>query len=128
MKTISITLYNQDRIDSRNDLKQGMNSQFIMTNRCYTFFQSKNIHGTPDSLLKRAPVCKNWPATWFGGLVVGQFRTDQDEQYLVRTSMIKLIENVMIDSLKEIVVGIYFNKWIFLQTYSHIIQSERNNK
>ena len=68
------------------------------------------------------------PATWFGGLVVGQFRTDQDEQYLVRTSMIKLIEDDMINSLKEIVVGIYLNKWIFLQTYSHIIQHERNNK
>ena len=50
------------------------------------------------------------PANWFGGLVVGQFRTDEDEQYLVRTSMIKLIEDVMINSLKEIVVGIYLNK------------------
>ena len=42
--------------------------------------------------------------------MVGQFRTDQDEQYLVRTSMIKLIEDDMINSLKEIVVGIYLNK------------------
>ena len=73
-------------------------------------------------------LCRKKPADWFGGLVVGQFRTDQDEQYLVRTSMIKLIEDDMINSLKEIVVGIYLNKWIFLQTYSRNIQHERNNK
>ena len=64
-------------------------------------------------MMRPAPVARigsKKKADWFGGLVVGQFRTDQDEQYLVRTSMIKLIEDDMINSLKEIVVGIYLNK------------------